>query len=200
MVETQIAGRGISDGRILSAFLSVPRHLFVEKEDMFSAYADRPLPIGLGQTISQPYIVAEMCALAQLRGDERILEIGTGSGYAAAILSFLSEEVCTIERIHSLHRQAAKVLEKLGYRNVTCILGDGYHGYAKRAPYDAILISAAPERIPDTLVLQLKQGGRIISPVGKGDQYLVRLVRTPAGVKRSIHGAVRFVPMKHGFS
>ncbi|MGC9313887.1 MAG: protein-L-isoaspartate(D-aspartate) O-methyltransferase [Sediminispirochaetaceae bacterium] len=200
MVEFQISGRGIFDGRLIRAFQTVPRHMFVPKEDLFSAYSDRPLPIGHGQTISQPYIVAEMCRLSELTGEEKVLEIGTGSGYAAAILSMLAAEVYTIERIHSLYESARKTIDELGYANVHCILGDGYNGYPDGAPFDVVLMSAAPVNIPDNLAKQLSESGRIVAPVGKDEQYLIRLKRTPDGFKSSFHGAVRFVPMKHGFS
>ena len=200
MVEFQISARGIFDGRIIKAFQTVPRHMFVPKEDLFSAYSDRPLPIGRGQTISQPYIVAEMCRLSGLTGEEKVLEIGTGSGYAAAILSMLAVEVYTIERIHSLFESARRTIEKLGYDNVRCINGDGYNGYPDEAPFDVILMSAAPVNIPENLVQQLSENGRIVAPVGRDEQYLIRLKRTPDGLRNSIHGAVRFVPMKHGFS
>ncbi len=200
MVEFQISSRGIFDGRLIKAFQTVPRHMFVPKEDLFSAYSDRPLPIGHGQTISQPYIVAEMCRLSELTGEERVLEIGTGSGYAAAILSMLAAEVFTIERIHSLYENARRMMEKLGYTNVHCICGDGYNGYPDEAPFDVILVSAAPVNLPDNLVRQLSEKGRIVAPVGRNEQYLIRLKRTPEGYKKSVHGAVRFVPLRHGFS
>jgi len=200
MVEDQIACRGIFDKRILHAFMMVPRHMFVPKEDMFTAYADRPVPIGSGQTISQPFIVAEMCRLGSLSGVERVLEVGTGSGYAAAILSYLAAEVYTIERINSLYHKALDVLQRLEYKNVHCIQGDGYNGYIKKAPFDFILLSAAPADIPEKIIRQLSIRGRIVAPVGREEQYLIQIRRTEKGLERSLHGAVRFVPMKHGFS
>lgn len=200
MVENQIAGRGITDAKIVSAFLKVPRHLFVPKSEQFSAYGDYPLPIGGGQTISQPFVVAEMCRLAELQGNEKVLEVGTGSGYAAAILSCLAAEVYSIERLHSLHTKAVEVIKKLEYRNVYLFHGDGYAGLPEYSPFKAILLSAAPAEVPRSLLLQLQMNGFLIAPVGRGAQNLVRVKKTPQGYKRSIHGAVRFVEMKHGFS
>lgn len=201
MVEDQICSRGIFDERIIRAFRLVPRHEFVPREDLFTAYADRPIPIGSGQTISQPYIVAEMCRLAELNGDEKVLEIGTGSGYAAAVLSLLAAEVYTIERIRGLYNDARYTLHRLGYENVHCIIGDGYNGFPEAASYDLILISAAPAEVPEKLLQQLSERGRLIAPVGGAEQYLMRLKRREdGGFRRSVHGAVRFVPMKHGFS
>ncbi|MFW5711456.1 MAG: protein-L-isoaspartate(D-aspartate) O-methyltransferase [Spirochaetota bacterium] len=196
MVEEQIAARGITDGRVLRAFKLVPRHLFVPEVDPATAYADSPLSIGSGQTISQPYIVAKTCELAGLSGTEKVLEIGTGSGYAAAVLSLIAEEVYTIERLEGLHIRAKSILQKLGYDSVVCIHGDGYEGYEQEAPYDAILLSAAPKDIPDELLRQLKVGGRMVGPIGTGEQYLLRIIRTESGYDQSTHGAVRFVPMR----
>src|SRR6056297_367994 len=196
MVEDQIAARGISDARLLRAFKQVPRHRFVPEIDPATAYADSPLSIGSGQTISQPYIVAKMCELAEFRGTERALEIGTGSGYAAAILSFLAEEVYTLERIGVLSERAQKYLEKEGYSSVHCIQGNGYEGYPEAAPYDVILLSAAPGKVPAELLEQLKIGGRMVGPIGTMEQYLVRILRTSTGYEQSEHGSVRFVPMR----
>src|SRR6056297_327772 len=196
MVEEQIASRGIRDARILRVFTQVPRHRFVPGIDPASAYADSPLSIGSGQTISQPYIVAKMCELAEFRGTERALEIGTGSGYAAAILSFLAEEVYSIERIGTLYERAQKYLKENGYSSVHCIQGNGYEGYPDAAPYDVILLSAAPGKIPSELLGQLKIGGRMVGPVGTMEQYLLRILRTSTGYEQSEHGAVRFVPMR----
>jgi len=196
MVEDQIAARGISDARLLRAFKQVPRHRFVPEIDPATAYADSPLSIGSGQTISQPYIVAKMCELAEFRGTERALEIGTGSGYAAAILSLLAEEVYSIERIGTLYERAQKYLKENGYSSVHCIQGNGYEGYPDAAPYDVILLSAAPGKIPSELLGQLKIGGRMVGPVGTMEQYLLRILRTSTGYEQSEHGAVRFVPMR----
>jgi len=196
MVEEQIAARGITDGRILHAFKMVPRHLFIPEVDPFSAYSDSPLSIGSGQTISQPYIVAKMCELSDVQGHERVLEIGTGSGYAAAILSFLAEEVFTLELLRSLHSRAEKILKQQECHSVHCIEGNGYEGYEEAAPYDVIFLSAAPSEVPRKLLQQLKIGGRLVGPIGRGEQYLVKIQRDKTGFKESRHGAVRFVPMK----
>ncbi len=196
MVEEQIAARGITDGRLLHAFKLVPRHFFVPEVDPFTAYTDSPLSIGSGQTISQPYIVAKMCELSDLHGTERVLEIGTGSGYAAAVLSLLAEEVYTVERISSLYKRAKRILQENEYYSVHCIEGDGYNGYEEAAPYDVILLSAAPADVPKDLLKQLKIGGRMVGPIGSGEQYLVKVIREEQGYKSTRHGAVRFVPMK----
>jgi protein-L-isoaspartate(D-aspartate) O-methyltransferase len=196
MVEEQIAARGITDGRLLRAFRVVPRHLFVPEVDTATAYADSPLSIGSGQTISQPYIVAKTCELAELQGNEKVLEIGTGSGYAAALLFLLAGEVYTIERLEGLYTRARNILQENGYAGVHCIHGNGYDGYPEAAPFDAILLAAAPKEVPSELVRQLKVGGRMVGPIGTGEQYLVRLVRTEGGFEQSTHGAVRFVPMR----
>ena len=196
MVEEQIAARGITDGRLLRVFRTVPRHLFVPEVDTATAYADYPLSIGSGQTISQPFIVAKSCELAELQGSEKVLEIGTGSGYAAALLSLLADEVYTIERLESLYTRARNVLRDNGYETVNCIHGNGYEGYPDAAPFDAIILSAAPKDVPSELVQQLKVGGRMVGPIGAGEQYLMRIVRTETGFEQSTHGAVRFVPMR----
>lgn len=198
MVEEQICARGISDERLIDAMLRVPRHLFVPERESFFAYEDRPLSIGSGQTISQPYIVAEMCAVARIKETDRILEIGTGSGYAAAVLSLLASEVYTLERLPSLFEKAERILRELNYSNVKVLNRDGYLGYGEKAPFDVIMLSAAPSRVPRILIEQLEEGGRLVAPVGREDQYLVSFTRTKEGVRFSRHGAVRFVPMKHG--
>ena len=196
MVEEQIASRGITDGQILRAFKMVPRHLFIPEVDPLTAYSDSPLSIGSGQTISQPYIVAKMCELSDLHGNEVVLEIGTGSGYAAAVLSFLAEEVFTLELLSSLHNRAKKILQHYEYHSVHCIEGNGYEGYEAAAPYDVIFLSAARKEVPWKLLQQLKIGGRMVGPIGRGEQYLVKIQRDKSGYKESRHGAVRFVPMK----
>jgi protein-L-isoaspartate(D-aspartate) O-methyltransferase len=198
MVREQIAARGIDDRRVLEAFRRVPRHAFVGGADPREAYADHPLPIGEGQTISQPFIVAQMCALCKLQGEERVLEIGTGSGYEAAILAHLAAEVYTIERIPALYQEARASLNMLGYERVQCILGDGFEGYQAAMPFDAILLSAAPPELPQSLVAQLKEGGVLVAPIGGGSQELLRIEKRPDGLRRSRHGGVRFVPMKRG--
>lgn len=198
MVEEQICARGVDDSRLIAAMLKVPRHLFVPSGESFFAYEDRPLSIGSGQTISQPYMVAEMCAVAGFMETDRVLEIGTGSGYAAAVISLLVAEVYSLERIPRLFERAGKILRELEYRNVEVLLRDGYRGYGEKAPFDVIMLSAAPSGVPRILIDQLAEGGRLVAPVGREDQYLIRFKKTEQGLRFSRHGAVRFVPMKHG--
>ncbi len=195
MVEKQIIARGVKDPRVIQAMLKVERHLFVPPAYRHLAYTDQPLPIGEGQTISQPYIVALMTELLELKGDEKVLEIGTGSGYQAAILAELAQEVYTIEIIPKLAVSARKRLEKLGYKNIKVKCGDGYMGWEEYAPFDAIIVTCAPDHIPKPLLEQLKEGGRMVIPVGEYYQELI-LVRKKEGkiIKRSII-PVRFVPM-----
>ncbi|HSN15153.1 MAG TPA: protein-L-isoaspartate(D-aspartate) O-methyltransferase [Anaeromyxobacteraceae bacterium] len=197
MVATQIAARDISDARVLEAMRRVERHRFVPPSARSDAYGDHPLPIGHDQTISQPYIVALMTELARVKPGDRVLEVGTGSGYQAAVLAVLAKEVYTIEIVEPLAREAAGRLKALGYANVTVRAGDGYRGWPEHAPFDAILVTAAPPEIPQPLVDQLAVGGRLVAPVGEewGAQELVVLERTPAGVKRRVVAPVRFVPM-----
>jgi protein-L-isoaspartate(D-aspartate) O-methyltransferase len=197
MVATQIAARDVSDPRVLEAMRRVERHRFVPPSARADAYGDHPLPIGHDQTISQPYIVALMTELARVKPGDRVLEVGTGSGYQAAVLSVLAKEVYTIEIVAPLAREAAERLKALGYANVTVRAGDGYRGWPEHAPFDAILVTAAPPEIPRPLVDQLAVGGRLVAPVGEewGAQELVVLERTPAGVKRRVVAPVRFVPM-----
>lgn len=196
MVEEQIAGRGVENTAVLDALRQVPRHLFIPESVRDQAYEDYPLPIGEGQTISQPYIVALMTQLADLGPDDKVLEIGTGSGYQAAVLSRLAREVYSIEILEPLGRRAAGILRRLGYDNVHVRVGDGYGGWPEEAPFDAILVTAAaPDQVPRPLEEQLKVGGRMVIPVGKYFQDLVVLTRTPEGkVRRSVI-PVRFVPM-----
>lgn len=196
MVEEQIAGRGVENAAVLDALRQVPRHLFIPENVRDQAYEDRPLPIGEGQTISQPYIVALMTQLADLGADDKVLEIGTGSGYQAAVLSRIVREVYSIEILEPLGRRAAGTLRRLGYDNVHVTVGDGYGGWPEEAPFDAILVTAAaPDQPPPPLEEQLKVGGRMVIPVGKYFQDLVVLTRTPKGkVRRSVI-PVRFVPM-----
>jgi protein-L-isoaspartate(D-aspartate) O-methyltransferase len=198
MVRTQIAGRGVRDARVLEAMRTVPRHRFVPQRHAKEAYADHPLPIGHDQTISQPYIVAYMTEALGLRGDERVLEIGTGSGYQAAVLSVLVREVYSMEILRPLAEEASERLTRLGYDNVTVLCGDGYLGWPDKAPFDAIIVTAAPPQVPQALVDQLKVGGRMVVPVGKGEQELVRITRTEEGVSRESLLPVRFVPMVPG--
>jgi len=173
MVEVQLRSRGIKDKRVLDAFLRVPRHEFVWPVDAPSAYGDHPMPIGHGQTISQPYMVALMTEKLDLRGDEKVLEIGTGSGYQAAILSLLAREVWTVERIPELHERAKETLERLGFDNVHAVLGDGTLGLPSEAPFDGIIVTAAAPAVPEELVEQLAPGGVAVVPVG--DRMLQRL-------------------------
>ena len=178
MVREQIAGRGITDTRVLAAMRKVPREQFVDLATRERAYEDRPLPIGHGQTISQPYIVARMAALARLRGTERVLEVGGGCGYATAVYADLAREVWAIEIIPSLAAFAARKLEELGYRNAHVECFDGTHGWPEHAPYDAILVAAGAPRVPVMLLAQLAPGGRLVIPVGPRDsQRLVVVTR-----------------------
>ena len=197
MIDRDLRGRGIKDSRVLAAMEAVPRHLFVAENLRASAYDDRPLPIGVGQTISQPYVVAYMSELLELRGDEKVLEIGTGSGYQAAVLAQLAAEVYSIEIIPSLSESAKRVLERLGFRNVYLKVGDGFFGWDEKAPFDAILLTAAAPEVPPALWRQLREGGRIVMPLGapRKTQRLVR-VRKVAGreVVEKLE-EVRFVPM-----
>jgi protein-L-isoaspartate(D-aspartate) O-methyltransferase len=195
MVETQIRARAVDDSRVLAAMAKVPRHLFVPEAFRQQAYEDYPLPIGNQQTISQPYIVALMSALLELRGGERVLEIGTGSGYQAAVLAELAGEVCTIEILEPLAARARATLGQLGYRNVEVRTGDGWAGWPERAPFDGILVTAAPPRVPELLLQQLKVGGRMVVPVGRFFQDLMVYTRTERGFEKRNVIPVRFVPM-----
>ena len=196
MVEYQIKGMGITDEKILEAFRKVARDRFVSQEYKAHAYDDRPLPIGEGQTISQPYIVAYMTDILKLSKSDKVLEIGTGSGYQAAILGELSGEVFTIEIIESLGRKAEQLLKELGYTNVSVKIGDGFKGWEEHAPYDAIIVTCAPTDIPEPLKRQLKDGGRMIIPVGKSNSQTLVLLRKSDGVlKEAATLPVRFVPM-----
>ncbi len=195
MVEEQIIARGIKDKLVLDAMRKVPRHLFVPKEYREYSYEDEPLPIGEGQTISQPYIVAYMTEVLQLKGNEKILEIGTGSGYQTAILSEIVNEVYTIEIIASLSHRAQKVLEELGYKNIHFKIGDGTYGWPEYSPYQAILVTAAPSRIPRFLQKQLEDGGRMVIPVGSFFQELVLITRQKSKFKKRKLIPVRFVPL-----
>jgi protein-L-isoaspartate(D-aspartate) O-methyltransferase len=196
MVEDQLRRRGIRSPAVLDAMGKVPRHRFVPRYLRGLAYTDGPLPIGQGQTISQPYIVALMTELIEPKKAMRVLEIGTGSGYQAAVLAECVSEVDTIEVVPELGRGAASLLREQGYRNVQVRIGDGYEGWPGRAPYDAIVLTAAPpERVPQPLLDQLKIGGRLVAPVGREDQDLVRITRTEKGFDREVIAPVRFVPM-----
>jgi protein-L-isoaspartate(D-aspartate) O-methyltransferase len=196
MVRTQIAARGISDAAVLAAMRTVPRHEFVPPDLRAMAYEDRPLPIGRGQTISQPYIVALMSELAELRGGESVLEVGTGSGYQSAVLAELAAHVYTIEIVEPLLRGAAGTLQRLSYRNVVPRFGDGREGWKELAPFDAILVTAAPPRtVPAELLQQLAEGGRLVAPVGEEVQTLRLVRRRGGGFEERELTAVRFVPL-----
>jgi len=195
MVEEQIRWRGVADRELLAVMEKVPRHLFVPEAERGMAYADHPLPIGAGQTISQPYVVALMTSLLRLRSGDRVLEVGTGSGYQAAVLSRLAGEVYSIEIVPELAEQARRTLAALGYANVRVATGDGYRGWPEAAPFDAILLTAAPEKVPQPLLDQLKTGGRMVVPLGRFVQDLVVLTKTDGGVAREVVAPVRFVPM-----
>lgn len=195
MVETQIKARGVKDPRVLSALRKVERHRFVPEEYLNSAYSDQPLPIGLGQTISQPYIVALMTELLQLKGDEKVLEIGTGSGYQAAILGELAKEVYTIEIVESFASMAKNRLADLGYQNIKVKAGDGYLGWPEAAPFDAIIVTAAPDHIPKPLIEQLREGGRMVVPVGAYTQELKKIIKRSGKIETTDIIPVVFVPM-----
>jgi len=192
--------RGISDSAVLRAMDEVPRELFVEDAQAEFAYADQALPIACGQTISQPFVVAYMTEQLQVRGGSRVLEVGAGSGYQAAVLAHLADEVVTVERYRTLAEAARERLERLGLANVRVVIGDGLAGFPGRAPYDRIIVTAAAERIPETLLDQLADDGIMILPVGPHSeaQRLVRLSKTAAGVAREDLIAVRFVPLLSG--
>ena len=184
------------DKRLLGAMRAVPRHEFVPGEVSRLAYADRPLPIGQGQTISQPFIVALMTHLLEVKPGDRVLEIGTGSGYQAAVLSLLAREVYSVEIVEALGRSAAETLARLGHANVKTRIGDGYQGWPEHAPYDAITVTAAPDHVPEALVDQLKPGGRMVIPVGATDQELMVISKAADGVTTSTRVVpVRFVPL-----
>lgn len=198
MVRAQIQARGIQDPRVLDAMRDVKRHLFVPSESTEDAYEDFPLPIGEGQTISQPYIVALMTELLETKPTDHVLEVGTGSGYQAAVLSRLVADVYSIEIVKSLSDIAAKRLDLLGYDNVHLRVGDGYNGWAEHAPFDAIIVTAAPPEIPQTLIEQLADGGRMVVPVGTNYQELLLIEKEDGETSKRVITAVRFVPMVKG--
>ncbi len=195
MVREQLQARDIRDARVLAAMLKVPRHEFVSGDLIKSAYDDSALPLTLGQTISQPYIVAYMTQALALQGTERVLEIGTGSGYQAAVLAEIVPEVYTIEILPQLQERATAILARLGYRNIHFRTGDGYMGWPEQAPFDRIIVTAAPEEVPEPLIEQLKEGGRLVIPVGTANQELVIITKGKSGITTQSTIPVRFVPM-----
>ena len=195
MVEVQIRARGVKNDRVLAALRKVPRHLFVPVELQPFAYGDEPLPIGEGQTISQPYIVAYMTAALELKGGEKVLEVGTGSGYQSAVLAEIVPVVFTVELIGGLSEKAQTLLQKLGYTNIHFRIGDGTSGWEENAPFEAIVVTAAAEAVPKRLQEQLAPTGRMIIPVGVGFQELVLISRERKGFRKKKLLPVRFVPL-----
>jgi protein-L-isoaspartate(D-aspartate) O-methyltransferase len=195
MVREQIEDRGVRNAQVLAAMRKVERHRFVPGPMLPYAYTDQPLSIGHRQTISQPYIVAFMTEALELKPQDRVLEIGTGSGYQAAVLAELVREVYSIEIVEPLAKEAADRLKQLGYSNLKLRTGDGYRGWPEAAPFDAIIVTAAPDHIPPALIDQLAEGGRLVVPVGRMFQELVRVRRTPKGIRQEELLPVRFVPM-----
>jgi protein-L-isoaspartate(D-aspartate) O-methyltransferase len=202
MVEKQIIARGVSDPLVIQAMIEVPRHLFVSEALVDSAYGDFPLPIGEGQTISQPFIIAEMTQSLTLTGQERVLEIGTGSGYQAAVLSRIVYRVYTIERNNTLYLRTRKLFDRLKYHNIVTRYSDGTTGWKAESPFDAIIVTAGGNRIPEPLVNQLIEGGRLVMPVGGlHSQELLRIEKTSTGIKTVNLGGCRFVKLigEHGW-
>ncbi len=196
MIESQIINRGVKNPVVLKALEKVPRHRFVNESLENSAYDDAPLPIGEGQTISQPFIVAYMTAALELKGNEKILEVGAGSGYQAAVLSEIVEHVYTIEIDENLAIDASRRLKRMDYNNVSLRFGDGYKGWPEHAAFDGIIVTAAPDSIPQSLIEQLKIGGKMVVPIGKTNQDLVVVTKFPDGsVEKESRIPVRFVPM-----
>jgi protein-L-isoaspartate(D-aspartate) O-methyltransferase len=196
MVQEQLVSRGIKDPRVLAAMAKVPRHLFIDEELRDRAYDDHPLPIGEGQTISQPYMVALIAEALGHKGEEQVLEIGTGSGYEAAVLAELCAQVFSVERLEELAVRARLVLASLGYGNVTILVSDGTLGWEEHAPYDAVVVSAAAPRIPRPLLEQLRLGGCLVLPMGEEElQTLVRIWKEGAGLREEYLGECRFVKL-----
>jgi protein-L-isoaspartate(D-aspartate) O-methyltransferase len=195
MVDVQLKARGIKDQKILEAMRKIPRHTFIPENMIAYAYNDEPLPIGEGQTISQPYIVAYMTEALELSGGERVLEVGTGSGYQAAILAEIVRELYTVELVSALSSKAQENIKRLKYTNVYFKIGDGTYGWKENAPYDAIMVTAAPDKVPHFLEEQLKIGGRMIIPVGSAIQELVLVIRGKRKYKKKRLLPVRFVPL-----
>ena len=200
MVEDQLIPRGIDDAATLAAMRKVPRHKFVPEDQMPYAYVDGPLAIGEGQTISQPFIVAYMTQCLNLKKDSKVLEIGTGSGYQAAILAEITDKVYSVEIVAKLGAKARDILKDLGYTNINLKIGDGYNGWEEYAPFDAIIVTAGAEEIPKPLVEQLAIGGRMIIPVGphKGTRQLIQIDKTKSRIKKKNLLPVRFVPLTRG--
>jgi protein-L-isoaspartate(D-aspartate) O-methyltransferase len=195
MVDNQIIARGVQDERVLSAMSKVPRHLFVGEDQQHEAYNDHPLPIGEDQTISQPYMVALMTELMRLDGSEKVLEIGTGSGYQTAILAELVKEVYTVEIVERLAITARRILDELGYKNIKFKIGDGYDGWEKYAPYNAIIVTCGPSDVPQPLMDQLAEGGKLVIPIGYGFQTLAILENINGELQKTESIECRFVPM-----
>jgi protein-L-isoaspartate(D-aspartate) O-methyltransferase len=195
MVRSQIKSRGIHDPRVLDAMMRVQRDLFVPEQIRHCSFEDNPLPIGYGQTISQPFIVALMTQMCGLTGSERVLEIGTGSGYQSAVLSLLCGELFTIERIPELSEKAESTLTQLGYKNISYRTGSGYDGWPEYAPFDAIIVTACPPKVPEALFAQLKEGGVLVSPEGNEIQQLLRITKRSGSPEREAGIYVRFVRM-----
>lgn len=198
MIEQHLKDRGIYDQGVIHAMNKVRREKFIPDRYIEDTYGDHPLPIGYDQTISQPYIVALMTQLCEIRGSEKVLEIGCGSGYQSAVLSELAVKVFSIERIKELADKADKVLKELGYKNVTVIHNDGYHGLPEEAPFDVIMLTAAPDKIPQNLIDQLSDEGRLVAPVGNDIQQLIRLRKEWGRIESETVTYVRFVPMLKG--
>ena len=197
MVVTQIVARGVRDADVIRVMKETPRHLFVPESNRSMAYNDTPLPIGEGQTISQPYIVAFMTEVLDLKPDDRVLEIGTGSGYQAAILAEIAHDVYTIEIIPVIGNRASKLLDEMGYTNIHLKIDDGYKGWPEEAPFDAVIVTCAPDKIPQSLIDQLREGGRIIIPVGSqySAQHLIKGIKEKGRLITENVLPVRFVPM-----
>lgn len=198
MIKEHLTSRDITDRRVIEAMSEIERELFIPEKYFIDAYGDHPLPIGHGQTISQPYIVALMSQLCEFTGDEKVLEIGCGSGYQAAILSRLAREVYSIERIEALAIRAEELLNETGCGNVRVIHGDGFEGCHEAAPFDVILLTAAPDRIPQKLIDELSDNGRLIAPVGESVQKLVKITKKGINISTEVITYVRFVPMVRG--
>lgn len=198
MVQHQIEARGIKDKRVIEVIRRVPRHLFVAEESRDIIYGDYPVPIGFDQTISQPYIVSYMTEALKLSPTDKVLEIGTGCGYQSAILAELAKEVYTIEIVEPLSKRAQKTLNELNYKNIYFKVGDGYQGWPEAAPFEAIIVTAAPPEVPQALIDQLKVGGRMVIPIGTLHQDLYLITKTKNGIETKNLGSVRFVPMVNG--